>query len=379
MANELSLFNTGAMPKHVADFFAEEGSNIADRVTVPSLTYGGKVWAIGLNGEQTKVQKKDDDGDLVPVSVMRVVILAYAPRRGRAYYEGAYDPAKPGKPLCWSDDGVAPDASIAEPPHSKCDGCQQAIKGSRVSDNGKSATACSQHRMLVVVPAHKLDFTPLRLKLAVTSDYDGQSPELEAQGWFAFSNYLDLLRTRGVQHTAALVTKMKFDPNVDYPKVIFSPDKWLEAEQIKLVTPIAKSDSVQSLLAGTWTPAGADGKQIEHKPQADTKSADADAEAKKAAATTKAEAEAKKAAKADADTKAATAAAKKAAKAEAEAKAEADKKAKAAKAAADDDGEIVLPGDTKAVTETAEAKPKETKGSAAIPDDVAALLEEWGD
>jgi hypothetical protein len=264
MSNELAMFDPKAgVPAHVANFFGAEGSNIEDRAKVPSLSPQGKIWTISIDGNKTQLMRSLD-GDQVPVNVMRVVVLDFAKRRGRAYYEGAYDPANESSPVCWSDDGVAPDETvpneIKETKTSfKCDTCPMAAKGSKITDGGKAVTACSQHRMLAVVPAHKLDFKPLRLKIAITSDFDKQSPDAEAQGWFAFSNYMDYLKSRGVQHSAAVVTKMKFDPNAAYPKIFFAAEKWLEADQIAQVAPLVHSEEVQKLLGGTYTPAGPDG------------------------------------------------------------------------------------------------------------------------
>lgn len=276
-SNALTMFDPKAnMPAHVASFFGDEGSNIADRQTVPSLSPQGKQWTISLDGNKTVLQRRNADGDVEPVSTLRVVVLDYAKRRGRAYYEGAYDPAKESAPICWSDDGIAPDDSLPtmaagvtpEPGQprkmaSRCDACPMAAKGSKITDNGKAVTACSQHRMLAVVPAMKLDMEPLRLKIAITSDFDKQSPDAEAQGWYAFSNYTDFLKSRGVQHTAAIVTKMKFDHNAAYPKIFFAADRWLEPAELAQVAPLTKDERVQKLLGGTWTPAGPDGVQKE--------------------------------------------------------------------------------------------------------------------
>lgn len=263
MANDLTTFQPGALPAHLASFFPETNI-VTGGVTVPSLSPQGKVWTISVDGNKTKLEKRDSDGETVPVGVMKVVILDFAKRRGRAYYEGAYDPDKESAPLCWSDDGVAPDNSSTQLQSKKCAECPKAIKGSKVTDNGKAITACSQHRMLALVPAQKLDFTPLRLKIAITSDFDKQSPGAaanEQQGWFAFSNYLDYLKSVNVPHTAAVVTKMKFDSNATYPKILFAADRWLTPEELATVAPLTKDEDVQKLLGGTWTPAGPDGTQ----------------------------------------------------------------------------------------------------------------------
>jgi len=390
VSNALALFdNPAAVPSHVAKFMGEE-SNIADRVTVPSLSYEGKAWTIVLNGERTRLERKDADGETAPVTVFKAVILDYGKRRGRAYYEGAYDPSKPGAPLCSSDDGITPDKNIAEPQSSKCETCPMAVKGSKVTENGKAIAACSQHRMLAVVPAGQLGFEPLRLKISITSDWD-KNEEMMKTGWFAFNNYTDFLRSKGVQHTAALVTKMKMDPDAVHPKVIFSPDRWLTAEELAIVAPVTKSEKVQGLLRGTWTAAGVDGVRrdddnpaaqvLANRPAGPTPEQIAAAE-QEAAVAAKAAADAA-AAKAKADAKAAKkAAADAAAKAAAEA-------AAAAKAAEDDEdeGSIVLPG-TPAAAAAETAKPVAAAATTSkpapaaaggVPADVAALLSDWGE
>ncbi len=263
MSQALTMFSPNAMPAHIADMFADDDvSNIQDRVTVPSLSPEGKTWTISLDGTKTKITRKNADGDEEVVQTMRVVVLAFAPNRGRAYYPGTYDAAKPGVPECWSDDGIAPPAAVKEPKSVSCATCPLSIKGSKQTDNGKSVTACAQHLMLAIVPANNLGFTALRLKLAITSVWDKQSPDLEKKHWFAFDNYKEFLRSNKVLHTGAIVTKMSFDPNVPYPKVIFSNDRWLTAEELEVVKPRFKSDEVQALISGTWTPAGVDGKRL---------------------------------------------------------------------------------------------------------------------
>lgn len=263
------------LPAHIAKRMASR-QNIPSQETVPSLTFEGRTWSININGEKTPMLR-EIDGEMVPASVMRVVVLDWAKTRGRALYakvdeDGVFrfttfDPKKTGRPLCWSDDGVKADKTIAARPFKgwtgTCDGCPMSIKGSRISDNGKPGAGCSQHRMIAVVPHARPNSAPLRMKLAITSDWDGQSPDLSAQGWFAFKNFMTDLRNKGYTDTATFVTKMKFDPNVTYPKVMFSYDRWLTEAEDAVIGPLAESDAVKTLLAGTWTPAGSDGARKE--------------------------------------------------------------------------------------------------------------------
>ena len=258
MANELSIFTGNQVPAHIAAAFGE--SNIESRSTVPTLSYTGKVWTVSIDGNKTKLQKKNTDDDLEPVSIMNVIVLDYNKRRGRTYYEGDYDPNKEAAPVCWSDDGILPDASVTDKQNPKCEGCPMSIKGSKVNAQGKAVTACTQHRMIAVVPAFGLGtLPPMRLKIAITSDWDEQSPDATAQGWRSWQKYTEFLRANKVAHTASLVTKIKFDSEVAYPKLFFGTSRWLEPEETAKVAPMTKDPETLKLLGGTWTPAGIDG------------------------------------------------------------------------------------------------------------------------
>lgn len=399
MANELTAFVPGQIPAHIQALNDREAGNIQDRASTPSLSYGGKQWAITLNGETTVMTKKDDDGERVPLQVMKVIILNFAPHRGRAFYEGAYDSKNPLPPTCWSDDSKTPDKSIDEPQAAKCDGCPMSAKGSKVNDKGQATTACQQHLMLAVVPAANPKFTPLRMKLAITSIYDDRSPQLEAQNWFSFDKYKAFLRTNNCKHSASVVTKLKFDPNEVYPKVIFQAASWLEEGVADECVAIGKTDEVMALLGRAWTPAGVDGKRVEgpkNEPEVDAAAAVKAALAAETARLAKIEADAAKAKAQKAAEKKAAAEAKAAEEAAAAAAAEAAKKEKFITPAmdglgGDDDGDddLILPGAASVTAAKADKpkadkpkpadKPKAAPAAATAPAAVAALLDDWDD
>src|SRR3989304_4336317 len=95
--------NSGAaLPAYLADAMGGLGTNIVERTSVPSLSYEGKSWTLIKDGNKTKLQSKNDDGDMVPIPIMRMVVLNYNPERGRAYYPGLYNPSESKQPDCWS-------------------------------------------------------------------------------------------------------------------------------------------------------------------------------------------------------------------------------------------------------------------------------------
>ena len=256
MANALTLFDGGAVPAHVAAAQAE--ANITSKASVDALTFEGKVWQINLAGKKTKLLKADEDGEMQPVQIFTGIILDYTKQRGREYFKGAYDPKKPAVPDCWSEDGVTPEAAATNKQSSACASCPMAKKNSHVGSDGKGTVACSQFRKIALIPATKIgEFPPLRLRIKITSDWDGNNAEKNAAtGWYAFQQYLDLLVSKGVSHTALLPTKIKFDTSVAYPKLLFSPGKnWVPADMWEeTIKPMANSDTVRELLAATYTP-----------------------------------------------------------------------------------------------------------------------------
>jgi hypothetical protein len=371
MSSELTLFERPAdLPAEVATFLDEE-TNIPPKQTVPSLSYEGKTWTISLEGEKTKLMRKNADGESEPITTFSVIILDWNKRRGRSYYEGAYDPNKPLPPVCWSEDGVKPHDSITDPQCATCAKCPMSVKGSKVTEQGKAVVACSEHRMIVVVPASKPEFQPLRMKLAQTSDWDGQSSDQEAQGWYAFKNYTDMLRARGVDHTAEIVTKMRFDPDSTWPKVMFKADKRVDTPVLIKLIPVIKGDEVKKLMAGGWTPAGVDGEKIE-KAEAPDLSVKTEAELVAEVKAAKEKATAEKAAK-----KAAT-----------DAKAAAEAAVAARKSTEEGDEGVILPGEEAAPAATSpkeKATPKAGKAAAPKTEPAAtstdaqleALMHEW--
>jgi hypothetical protein len=366
MGTQVTLFNSGAaVPAHIAAAFAEH-ENVLPRETTPALTFRGGKWRIRQNGDEVLLTKKGDDGDAVPVPSVNIVVLNMNPKRSRTFYVGAYVTGENKSPDCWSSDGDRPDADCKTPCSSTCASCPNSAKGSKITANGKETTACSTVKRVAVVPASKLNMEPLLLKIPQTSMWDKNNQENEAEGFYAWDQYVDFLRARGVKHTAAVVTKVKFDPRVEYPKLLFNAVRWLEADEVSAVSPLVEAESVKKLLTG---------KLVEN---VDT-SGDAPARIAAPAATvdddddgfggtTQDDSAAKEAAaKADAEAKAAAKAAKTKAKAEAEAAAKAKAETEAAAAA-------------KVATEKAKAAPPaEAKQPVPVGASLAALADEWDD
>jgi hypothetical protein len=223
----------GNLPAHLAEVFGDEG-NIAPRVTIDQLSYRGKVWRRIVKGEETELTRiAQDTGEIEPLPIVQVIILDHNKQRSRSFFEGNYEEGKNSSPRCYSSDGVKPDASVKEPIAATCATCPNAVKGSKITESGKQSTLCSPFKRVAIIPSEKIGtHPPLLLKLAQTSIWDGQNDENEAKGWYAWDNYLDMLRARGCKHTAMVETRIKFDLRVAYPKLLFSAARWLSPEEV---------------------------------------------------------------------------------------------------------------------------------------------------
>ncbi|MDN7537019.1 hypothetical protein [Burkholderia cenocepacia] len=394
MSDIIPFAATGVMavPAHVAALF-DADSNIAPRVTINQLSYKGKVWRRIVDGEETKLTRKNADGDTEPVPIVGLVVLDHNKGRSRAFYEGDFVDGENKAPRCASMDGIKPDAGIAEPISKTCASCPNAVKGSKITDNGKQSTLCSANKRIAVVPAAPaaLKTHPvLLLRIAQTSVWDKNNPH-EAQGWYAWDQYLDMLRARGAKHTAAVETRVKFDLDKPYPKLLFTAARWLNEDEAKAAKQRCEdsADEIAKVLNG----AGDDGVAGQPGiPAEGVDQADGGAAAAQAAADAAAKVEADKATKVAADKaakakKAADAAAKKAAAdaAAAAAQAAAEAAAAAAAAAAQSDDGGMWGGDdapAAAAAPAAQTAPPAAAAAAAtvetgVPAGLADLMAGW--
>lgn len=239
----VTLFNSGeGLPAHLADM--NEETNIVTRERIPTLSYRGKQWRIVMDGQEKIVERADGE----PATIVAGVILDYNKARSRAYFDGPYEEGKVSMPRCWSPDGKKPDAKVSEPIGVTCDTCEMSKKGSKVID-GREMTACSQFKRMVFVPIQNTKHPKLLLKIAATSIWDKDAEEFAAKGYYAFDQYLDMLKRRGINHTATVVTKIKFDPRPSYPKLFFGPADWLPAEQVPDIREqLADKDGIAKIL-----------------------------------------------------------------------------------------------------------------------------------
>lgn len=210
------------------------------------ISLNGSKFREFVNGEQVSVSKEDN---------MNMVIVNAAPI-SRSYYEGAYDPANPTPPKCWSSDTNEPAKEVAPENRqaSRCMDCPQNIKG---SGQGESR-ACRFAQRLAVALEGQLDKV-YQLQLPATSVFgeakDGKMPMQ------AYARFLSAHSTPAV----AIVTNMRFDENSSVPKLFFKAVRPLDEDELKQV--VVLKDSPETTKAITMTVSQTDGVEKSAPPK----------------------------------------------------------------------------------------------------------------
>jgi hypothetical protein len=139
MSNDLAMLDVG-LPAHLKALELDDttkslmggGGGGSKRISIE-----GGVWRLLVNGKE--IAQKEERS-------LNVVIVGAAAKVSRTFYAGVFREGENNGPACWSSDGVAPDATVENPQSSRCDTCQQNIKGSGQGDS----RACRYSRYLAV-------------------------------------------------------------------------------------------------------------------------------------------------------------------------------------------------------------------------------------
>ena len=157
---------------------------------------------------------------------MKVILINAAPV-SRMFFEGTYVKGAKTKPTCWSSDTQSPDKAVPEDQRQAkfCKDCTQHIKGSGQGDT----RACRfQQRIAVAVDGELNKEAVYQITLPSTSvfgDVEGKKMPLQAYG-----RYLKAHNT----HAISIVTEMRFDIDSATPKLVFSPVRALEEDELAI-------------------------------------------------------------------------------------------------------------------------------------------------
>jgi len=217
--------------------------NFADGVrdAFPMLSIKGKVFRIRMDGQETPLI---DQQTRQVIPFLDVVLCNASRMISKAFYiSGFADDGSFSPPDCWSLDGIKPDPSVANKQNPTCVNCRHNAFGSAPSRNpeeGKrGGKACADARRIAVMMPGQLgdpNKEPMTFLMRVPAtslkSLKAYAQMLERQGW----------------EPAACVTRLSFDYNEAYPKLVFNFVDGLNDAEFDQVLKIAESPYVASML-----------------------------------------------------------------------------------------------------------------------------------
>lgn len=277
MGSNVVPFAAGKLPAHLRNRNAGGVANVfAAAVSAggfPVVSIKGKVFHIQRGDERELVTAPGDDE--APAASIEVVVVGINPHKSKVYYSEGYQEGSVDKPTCYSNDGIAPGADAQEPQAKKCATCVHNQWGSRITDSGSKAKACSDSMRLAIAPAGQIN-DPMLIRVPATS--------LKPLG-----QYGEMLAKRGVL-PHQVVTKIGFDHSVSHPALTFKAIRFVSEEELEEVDEVMQDEMI-GMITGT-APIPAD----VHQPVAEDEDEEEEAPAPKRKAPAK-KAAAKKARK----------------------------------------------------------------------------------
>ena len=200
----------------------------------PVISIKGKTFAIVKDGERKVLTRVIDDEEIPVASLSMAIVRANSKSRvfyAKGYVEGDSDGSKP---TCFSHDGVAPDGEAEMPQSNKCQLCQHAQWGTKMSADGAGkGTACTVNTRLAVVDPKTPD-TVFLLRVPAGSRTN-------------FSDAVKLADSHGKDYNEVSM-RISFDQEAPSPKLVFKPTGILTDEAFAKVQALYEDDTVKAIV-----------------------------------------------------------------------------------------------------------------------------------
>lgn len=211
-------------------------NNFADGVrdAFPVMSIKGKVFRARMSGTETAFL---DPTTKTPVPYLDVVLVNASPALSKSYYAKGYTEGDNDAPNCWSMDGLKPDVSVANKVSASCVNCPMNAFGSRITEAGKAAKACQDARRVAVVMPGQLDGAEQMLMLL-------RIPQSSLKN---LKNYAELLARNSLE-PGACITRLAFDYQEAFPKLLFNFVAPLREDQFIKVIELAEAPNTMQML-----------------------------------------------------------------------------------------------------------------------------------
>jgi len=210
--------------------------NFSDGVkdSFPVLSIKGKVFRARISGEETAFI---DPATRAPVPFLDIVLVNASRALSKSYYAKGFTEGDLDPPQCWSLDSFKPDVSVMQKVSPTCQTCPMNQFGSRITENGKAAKACSDARRVAVVMPHQLGQDAQMLMLL-------RIPQSSLKN---LKIYAELLARHQIE-PGGCITRIGFDYQEAFPKLLFNFVAPLNDVQYQKVIDLAELPGTSAML-----------------------------------------------------------------------------------------------------------------------------------
>jgi hypothetical protein len=239
----------------------------------PRISTRGSAFRLVIDGVETTLMRKDEEGNKVKASGINVVVVGTNRGKYKTYYGGKkYDPAAEGEaPICYSYDGETPSPHASTPQCATCAACPNNVFGSAVTEQGNKTRACSDNKLIAVIDTsaitNKMEPGTLQgnvyqMKVPPTGLSRNKETRKAAPddntSWLEFVELMNNLPTpEGTVKVAIpyVSVRLSFDVNANYPLVRYKPVRFLTADEVEQVKLRMQGEDVKAAVSEVFSDA----------------------------------------------------------------------------------------------------------------------------
>jgi hypothetical protein len=208
----------------------------------PIISYRGRTWRVRKGGEEEVYLNEQQEA----VQSIEIVFLRSNAQPSKVYYDEKYTEGDSGPPKCWSANGHKPDAGVIGPIHPTCAPCPMNVWGSKTTDAGKPARACSDVRRSAVSFGYQL--AEVAAGERALDDVDVFLLRIPPATLNPLKDYVEkVLKPKGITPWM-LITRIGFDTEVSYPKLTFKGLRFLNEDEYAAAGALRDGEDARRIL-----------------------------------------------------------------------------------------------------------------------------------
>jgi len=213
--NDVTIFEQSQAPAHLQN---SERAAEMNKGAIVGTGGGAGVNRISLKQSKFRIIEDGEEVQVLHVGAIDVAVLRVNDGITKTYYENAWNPSQEAEaPTCYSDDGVVPSPNADKPQARTCAECPHNAWGSKINPHTKAESKeCSDAKAMAVVAADNVGKNKV-YRLSV--------PAMSLKDWGKHVKQLSSVSPTIPYN--AVVTRVAFDTDATYPKLKFSPVRYL--------------------------------------------------------------------------------------------------------------------------------------------------------